>query len=208
MTFSASEHTALQGAYDALNDGLFDGELEPLALLLHRKRGALGYFRPEAFKVRGDGGAVHELALNPDTFEGRTDLEILSTLAHEQAHQWQQDHGKPPRRCYHDKQWAQKMEQIGLMPSNTGQEGGKKTGPKMTHYIIPGGAFEQVAQEIIDGGFKIGLDGCPPPPAQKKEGSKDKVKYSCEPCKVNAWAKPDCKLLCGTCGLPLEPAEL
>ena len=58
--------------------------------------------------------------MNPDTFTGRTDEEILSTLAHEMAHVWQQTHGKPPRRSYHDRQWAAKMKEIGLQPSTTG----------------------------------------------------------------------------------------
>jgi hypothetical protein len=47
---------------------------------------------------RIDKAAVHELALNPDNFTGRTDEMILSTLAHEMAHVWQQTYGKPPRR--------------------------------------------------------------------------------------------------------------
>jgi Zn-dependent peptidase ImmA (M78 family) len=33
----------------------------------------------------------------------------LFTLAHEMAHVWQKTHGTPPRRFYHDRQWAAKM---------------------------------------------------------------------------------------------------
>lgn len=36
------------------------------------------------------------------------------------------------------------MIQVGLMPSDTGEAGGKRTGQSVTHYIIPGGKFEQV----------------------------------------------------------------
>jgi len=36
------------------------------------------------------------------------------------------------------------MIQVGLMPSDTGEAGGKRTGQSITHYIIPGGKFEQV----------------------------------------------------------------
>ncbi|SPE34073.1 hypothetical protein SBA3_2090010 [Candidatus Sulfopaludibacter sp. SbA3] len=32
------------------------------------------------------------------------------------AHVWQQTHGKPPTRSYHDRQWAAKMKEIGLHP--------------------------------------------------------------------------------------------
>jgi predicted SprT family Zn-dependent metalloprotease len=52
--------------------------------------------------------------MNPDTFTGRIDEDILSTLAHEMAHVWRQRDGTPPRRAYHDRQWAAKMREIGL----------------------------------------------------------------------------------------------
>jgi len=183
---------------------LFNGQLPALVLLLHRHRGALGYFRPDAFAGRETGEHMHEIALNPDTFKGRSDMDILSTLAHEQCHQWQQDFGKPPRRCYHDKQWADKMEEIGLMPSTTGEEGGHRTGQRVSHYIIPGGRFEHAAKELLESGFKFGLEGCPGLPAPKR---KDKVKYTCEDCQKKAWAKPGTKLICGECGQPMESED-
>jgi hypothetical protein len=52
--------------------------------------------------------------MNPDSFTGRTDEAIMSTLAHEMAYVWQQNHRTPPRRSYHDRQWAAKMKEIGL----------------------------------------------------------------------------------------------
>jgi len=33
--------------------------------------------------------------MNPDSFTGRTDEAIMSTLAHEMAHVWQQSHRTP-----------------------------------------------------------------------------------------------------------------
>ena len=56
----------------------------------------------------------------------------------DQAHVWQQTHGKPPRRCYHDRQGSAKMKEPGLQPSDTAAPGGKETGQNITHYIIPG----------------------------------------------------------------------
>jgi hypothetical protein len=46
-------------------------------------------------------------------------------------------HGIPPRRSYHDRQWAATMKEIGLRPSTTGEPGGKETGQSVTHYILP-----------------------------------------------------------------------
>jgi hypothetical protein len=47
-----------------------------------------GYFASERLTGRIDKSAAHELAMKPDTFSGRTDEEILSTLAHEMVHVW------------------------------------------------------------------------------------------------------------------------
>ena len=110
------EYRAFQEAYDFFNAELFDGSLPHVLVTLQRKANTKGYFGANRFTGRTDATAVHELAMNPDTFIGRTDEEILSTLAHEMAHVWQQTHGKPPTRCYHDRQWAAKMKEIGLQP--------------------------------------------------------------------------------------------
>jgi predicted SprT family Zn-dependent metalloprotease len=109
--------------------------LPQVLVTLQRHARTYGYFSPQRFNGRIDKTAVHELALNPDGFAGRTDELILSTLVHEMAHVWQQTHGKPPRRSYHDRQWAGKMREIGLQPSSTGEPGGKETGQSMSHYI-------------------------------------------------------------------------
>ena len=85
--------------------------------------------------------APGRLSFNPDSFESRTAEDVLSTLAHEMAHAWQHHFGTPSRAGYHNVQWGGKMEEIGLMPSNTGKEGGGRTGQQMTHYIVDDGPF-------------------------------------------------------------------
>ena len=72
----------------------------------------------------GEDRRTAEIALNPDTFEDRTDMEILNTLAHEMCHLWQHYFGKPSRGGYHNREWATMMEKIGLMPSSTSEPGG------------------------------------------------------------------------------------
>jgi hypothetical protein len=204
--FTETEAQCLQKAFDYLNQSLFDGALSPVMLLLHRHRGAQGFFRPNSFNEREKGEfKLHEIALNPDTFAGKTDEWILSVLAHEQCHQWQQEFGKPPRKGYHDKQWANKMEEIGLMPSTTFEEGGKRTGQKVGHYIIPGGPFEVAADNLIAEGFRFALNGIPSVPVPAK---KTKIAYVCDPCGVKAWAKPGVKLVCGECGSEMQEEKL
>ena len=46
---------------------------------------------------------------------------------------------QPGRTGYHNREWASKMLEVGLVPSDTGQPGGKQTGQHMTHYIDPKG---------------------------------------------------------------------
>src|ERR1700691_2480214 len=138
-TITQAQYRALQHAYEFFNKELFAGKLPNVLVTLQRHAKAKGYFSPNQFTGRSESSTAHELAMNPDSFTGRTDEEILSTLTHEMAHVWQQAHGTPPRRSYHDRQWAAKMKEIGLQPSTTGEPGGKETGQSVTHYILPGG---------------------------------------------------------------------
>jgi hypothetical protein len=62
------------------------------------------------------------------------------------VHLWQSHAGSPGRRGYHSLEWAMKMEEVGLVPSNTGQLDGEKTGEPMTHYIQANGLFDLAYQ--------------------------------------------------------------
>ena len=74
---------------------------------------------------------------------------MLQTMAHEMVHLWQFHFGRPSVRSYHNKEWGGKMQSIGLMPSNTGKEGGKKTGQQMMDYPIKGGIFLDVCSQLV-----------------------------------------------------------
>lgn len=101
-TITEREYRAFQVAYDFLNKELFGGSLSHVLVTLQRHAKAKGYFAADRFEGRVDGAKAHELAMNPDVFTGRSDELIVSTLAHEMVHVWQQTHGKVPRRAYHD----------------------------------------------------------------------------------------------------------
>ena len=193
-----TEYRAFQKAYDFFNAELFAGSLPHVLVTLQRHANTLGYFAPERFTGRIRQTTVHELALNPDTFTGRTDEEILSTLAHEMAHVWQQTHGKPPTRCYHDREWAAKMKEIGLQPSATGQPGGKETGQSMSHYIIAEGRYAKTYAKLKTTGFQLNWQSVPAT-RQGKAKKASKTKFTCPDCGQNAWAKPDALLGCYAC---------
>jgi hypothetical protein len=193
-----TEYQGFQKAYDFFNRELFGGSLPQVLVTLQRHARTYGYFSPQRFSGRVDKTAVHELALNPDGFAGRTDGEILSTLVHEMCHVWQQTHGKAPRKGYHDRQWTAKMREIGLQPSSTGEEGGQETGQSVSHYIIIEGRFAKAYVKLAATGFALHWQSAPAS-KQGKAKKSGKTKFTCPECGQNAWAKPDALLLCGEC---------
>lgn len=203
-------YTSLDAAYDYFNKILFDGELPSCLITVQRHRGALGYYSSERFVALDSGDVTDEIALNPSHFRSRSLTQTLSTLVHEMCHLWQQHLGEPPRRCYHDKEWSKKMEEIGLIPSATGEPGGKKTGQNMTHYIEDGGRFAVACAAYLQKNGaalysdRAGEEG----DDEKPKKMSTRVKYTCPGCALNAWAKPDVVLICGDCQEEMEAEEV
>ncbi len=192
----------LRRACILLNRRLFDGQLPPCLVTLQRSRRAYGFFAGRRFRSAKGARIVDEIALNPAHFATRGAKRVLSTLGHELAHQWQHHLGTPPSTSYHNKEWAEKMRSIGLIPSNTGRPGGKPTGRQMTHYIKRGGPFDRVADELIARGFVLAIVERTSPKtkliALKKKLSK--TAYHCPGCLAKAWAKPGSEFSCTPCG--------
>lgn len=232
--------TRLTQAYDYFNQHLWSGALPVCAVIsgahLLRSR-VLGMASPNAIYDRRDNTSQDsadpkhpgrtQIIINMDTMDGSTDAEILSTLVHEMVHHWQYYFGSISRNGYHNRQWANEMERIGLMPSSLGKYDahnpriadhltaeqiihaaeGKRTGQNMSHYIIPGGKFEYHCTRLLTRGFTIHQTGRGIPPAAKAEKKKDpsKTKYTCPQCTANAWAKPGANLICGDCQQKMLP---
>lgn len=145
---------ALNRAYSHFNDHLFNGALPSCLLTVQRQPRMMGYASHERW-INQARQFVDELAINPEYFLGGTLLEVFQTLVHEQCHIWQYHFGKPSRRKYHNAEWADKMESIGLMPSHTGLPGGRRTGEHMADYVIEEGQFLAVARQFIANGFEL-----------------------------------------------------
>lgn len=218
-TPTKQQFQALDQAYQYFNQALFNGQLAGCILNFSRKKGTHGFMAPNRWR-RSDESihSTHEISLTPYTLY-REPILVFSTLVHEQVHLWQWDFGEPSRSGYHNRQWADKMEEIGLMPSDTGKHGGKKTGQRMTHYIIGGGQYEQAFNTMpeeyilpftsLEGDLmKSTLSGNPRQPGPEKTGAsmkgREKTKYSCLGCLVNVWGKPDLKLICADCNKILQ----
>jgi hypothetical protein len=222
-----------QLAYKYLNTGVFDNKLPDCLITFQRHNGTYGYFVGDRFG-RTDGQRADEIAINPQHMDRRPE-HILSTLAHEMVHLWQHHLekaglGKAGRVGYHNKQWADKMEEIGLIPSDTGKAGGKRTGDRMSHYIEPGGRFALVVEQLLATGFDFTWREIPLPSATSASGSGGgggtgvgsgsgnkeggsasrsgkRTKYSCPHGDLNAWAKPGAALVCGTHGAPMKATD-
>lgn len=168
-------YAELQAAFDHYNTRLFGGEIPPVLLTMQRESRTYGYFSSRRFAHRTGKETTDEIAINPAYFGVVPLLEILQTVVHEMVHAWQYHHGTPGRRGYHNKEWADKMEAIGLMPSNTGKPGGKRTGEQMADYAIEGGLFMQATSELLGTGFQVSwLDRFPPMlPSSPQNGSGD-----------------------------------
>jgi len=205
-TKPTEEYTAYQRAFDHFNRHLFACELPPCLLTFQRGASFKGYYWARIFNARNRKRDADEIAINPEAMD-RSDLEILSTLAHEMCHHWQQHFGKPSRKAYHNREWAAKMLAIGLVPSDTGKPGGKQTGQNMTHYIAPGGPFARIAKQLIASGFALTWQSQATAGSKATKKGSSKTKYTCEYCGLNAWAKPGAKLRCGECEEPMQPEE-
>lgn len=149
-TPTSTTYDELQKAYDYFNKEIFGGQLCDCLITLQRKNRTYGYFSPNKF-VSQKKESTDEIALNPSYFAICPPEEVMQTLVHEMTHLWQFHHGTPGRRGYHNAEWANKMESIGLMPSSTGKEGGKRTGESMADYIIKGGIFEKKLGKLMKG---------------------------------------------------------
>jgi hypothetical protein len=154
QTPTLATYAALEQAFDHFNAELFGARLPPCLLTLRSSPRTHGYMHRHRF-VNIGGQQVDELGINPGYFAIQTTEEILSTVVHEMVHHWQNHFGAPSNSNPHNREWATRMEGIGLMPSHTGLPGGKRTGRSMSDYMLPDGLFIQSATLLIEAGFRL-----------------------------------------------------
>ena len=146
----------------------------------------------------------------------RTDEEIWSTVVHQMCHVWQYHFSKYPdrrkkRRAYHDKEWGAQMEGIGLIPTDTGKPGGKKTGNRVTHYIARGGPFQNACHELIASGLTFSWRERENPKLkaglfeERFKLDRSKTPFKCPKCNQRAWANHTALLFCGRLNCGSEP---
>lgn len=228
-------HAQLQRAFEHFNKELFEGRfgvrLSDVVFTTPRSNRFKGYFQQAAWVSNQDSERrVSEIAINPAWFH--THRDVCATLTHEMGHQAQAEFpdvfGRPGKGGYHNKAFARMLSTLGLPTSSTGKPGGDKTGVRMSHYIVEDGAFLrsyerfEAQQREFTWTLATALqhrDKPSPEPnddqrreRERAEGLKhkkrlSKTKYTCENCQLNAWAKPNVRLICGTCEVPMVDAS-
>jgi predicted SprT family Zn-dependent metalloprotease len=182
-------------AFDFFNQELFGNELPRCILNFSRRARSQGFFAPERWN-RGE-DHTHEISINPDVLDCPV-MESMGILAHEMAHLWQQEFGTPSRRGYHNAEWADKMEAIGLMPSDTLKLGGKRTGQRVGHYVIRDGPFDRAFRTMPP---EYQLPWTSGSAKTNKPKRQDKIKYECPGCAAVAWSKAGLNWWCGDCNM-------
>jgi hypothetical protein len=205
-------YASLQAAFNFFNTKLFKGKLPHVVITMQRHKGAFGYFHGNRFQNTTTNEDIRdEIAMNPQHFAERPIEETLATLVHEMVHLWQHrdPHGKPPRTGYHNQQWARKMTELGLTPTDDGTPNGKTTGQRMHHMVVPNGPFAKACAAFFQNHHPtLYHDRLADEEAKtRKRKAASKTKYTCSSCGANAWAKPDTNLWCGDCEEPMEPAD-
>ena len=185
-----NQYTLIEYIFNYYNKALFQGQLE--YHFIGMKKGVIGFLFPE--NIKGREGSDYESVPDPQGAAWEN-VEFHTALVHEMLHLWQLSYGNPSRGGYHNAEYAQKSEEVGLAPSSTGQPGGKRTGQKMSHYPAP-----VFLKEFNNFPFKeIEYLPLPVKEGEAYTGKNDKTKYQCPGCGFISWNKPNVIINCYGC---------
>ena len=184
----------------------FSGEKMPEAFItIQRRRNARGYFAPK--RLRNSTETVHEIALNPETFE--SPKQVTSTLLHELVHLWQQENGKPGKGAYHNKEWAKRMHSVGLKPYNV-YDATKEVGLSVSHTIEEGGAFDTFWKSTLSTlvtDESLYLDVWPKSRAAAAKTKRKSTKYTCPSCQEEVRGVRGLHIQCLDCEEDMVPRK-
>lgn len=198
MKPTPAQFAAYQQVFDYFNRTLFENSLPDCMLSFSRRRRSsntlftAGQWREKA------GPATAEISLNMKQLSEEEPIEAMATLVRQMVHLWQERYGRQPSsKWYFNREWAEKMASIGLLPSATGEPGGRDTGQGIKHYIEKGGRFERAFRKMPEAylwPFRPAvLEG------EKSHGYSVKVMYRCVGCGAKVWGKGGLGMVC-ECG--------
>jgi hypothetical protein len=147
---TSETYSNLIRAFDFFNERYFDGTLpRPMITLRGTGKAAVSYLHHSFGTVSGT-DRIDEIAVNARRLLFTPPDEFLDEFVHVLCHIWQAHFGAPTRNGYHNKQFADKLRSVGLIPSPTGKKHGKETGQLISQYRDETGAFARACQELID----------------------------------------------------------
>ena len=199
---TGEQYTAYLDLFRYFNRALFEDRLPGVLLSFSRHATRGGFYAHDRWH-KGE-RTTGEIALNPKALSRMTPERLMSVLVHEMCHLWQYAEGTPGRRGYHNVEWADQMETLGLIASATGQPDGKRTGSRMDHYIVADGPFARAFATLPPAYLLpwLSLDQFGKGPAKKDPS---KTPYTCPACGVKVWGKPDLELQHIDCDERMKP---
>jgi len=136
----------------------------------------------------GENGNIPEISLNPDLLGGSA-LRWCVELAHNMLHYWQAKHGNSSRKGYHNTEYAEKSEEVGIkLLCKDGPED-KETGQVVTYTVSSNGLlmneinYLEKTKNISSQLIFMFLEEKVKKPSAKQE------KYTC-PCNYGFMGKP------------------
>ena len=227
-------YTKIQTVIDLVDKSFFSGKKKEkipqivFAINNKCKSCVVAYVQADALYDKKTDTKLQYMGINPDYLD-RNIGEILSTICHELCHVYEHAYIHIPRGGYHDKQWANLMEECGLEPIYNNSS---KT--SVTHKIVPGGVFEKFVTDFTEKygadyfnivsysievakrtrkelGIEEPEDDDSPKPdnADKpiKKYNRNKIKYVCHGCGLKVWGKSGLDISCNECMETLEEEE-
>ncbi|MGL6039325.1 MAG: SprT-like domain-containing protein, partial [Soonwooa sp.] len=179
MNHTQKIYQFLSQIFDYYNLNLFESKLSSCIISIGAKN-ASGIFYRNKWKDQ-EGKIVHEIAINPESNFHAVDFH--QALVHEMCHLWQFEYGMhQPTEGYHNVEFANKMQLIGLEVSSTGRLGGQRIGFQMSDYIIEDGLFMKAFQKFQESDEKEFMNICNLESFQdvKPKYNRLKTKYTCK----------------------------
>ena len=181
-------------------------EIGPIGVLIHRKRGALGYcYACDNWNVEGNN--VREIALTPACL-ARGKEQIVTTGLHECVHAYNIINGiKDGSGKNHNKNFKKTCDLIGL-GCEKGDKYGYRTSPELNSEECKQRIESIFAKFTPEELYTLDhLEEIIPEKEEKEKKDRNLVVYLCPACGAKARAKKEAHLICGDCMLPMECDE-
>ncbi|MEP3245485.1 MAG: hypothetical protein ABJN40_01680 [Sneathiella sp.] len=130
------------------NKVLFGGLLPPVQIFLKPLRSSCCTFEAEVID-HISGKRIDRITVNSRFLKGIPIAKLVMSLMDAVVSQQQHHFGKPGRGSYRNKERAAFSREIGLIPSSTGEKGGKETGEKVSFYCETGSRVDHLIQELL-----------------------------------------------------------